>query len=45
MRLDYESVRALYALWSYEYIPFFFLFRVILGSLDSHLKVQLFFLY
>lgn len=24
MRLDYESVRALYALWSYEYILFFF---------------------
>lgn len=45
MRLDYESVRALYALWSYEYILFFFLFRVILGSLDSHLIVQLFFLY
>lgn len=45
MRVDYESVRALYALWSYEYILFFFLFCVILGSLDSHLKVQLFFLY
>ena len=24
MHLDYESVRALYALWSYEYILFFF---------------------
>ena len=23
MRLDYESVRVLYALWSYEYILFF----------------------
>ena len=26
VRLDYESVRALYALWSYEYILFFFFF-------------------
>lgn len=33
MRLDYESVRALYALWSYEYILFFFSFSCDIGLL------------
>ena len=33
MRVDYESVRALYALWSYEYILFFFSFLCDIGLL------------